>query len=145
VASILSVDEVREYVSDFPSENLLLDRQEFSDTFITLCIDMAAEEYNQLSPMSAYNSTTFPSKSLLLTGTLWKMYAGKAALLARNHMSYSDGGLQIPVEERMQLYQSLAQDFGNQFSSGASRLKVSENVAGGWGEVYSDNSVLPWF
>jgi len=142
---ILSVDEVRAFVSDYPSENLLLDREEFSDAYISLCLSLAAEEYNLLSPMSSYNTTTFPSKALLLTGTVWKMFAGKCALLARNHMSYSDGGLQIPIEERLSLYQSLAQDFGAQFSAGASKLKISENMAGGWDVVWSDQGLLPYF
>jgi hypothetical protein len=141
--SILSTLEVREYLSDYPSENLLLDREEFSDTYIQLCMDMAADEFNARSPQSSFSTRDFPSKSLLLTGTLWKMYAGRSAVLARNNMSYSDGGLQIPIEERFQLYQTIATDFASQFDAIANRLKVNQNMESGWGSVSSDEAIFP--
>lgn len=137
--------EVREYVSDYPSENLLLDREEFSDTFIALCMEMASEDYNSMSPMTSYTTANFPSKSLLLLGTCWKMYNGKMALLARNHLSYSDGGLQIPIEERYELYKSLADSYGAQYKETAGKLKISQNIDGGWDYVGGDDGLLPYW
>lgn len=142
-ASLLSVDEVREYLSDYPSENLLLDKEEFSNTFITLCMSLAVNEYNSISPRSGNTEANFPSKSVLLFGTLWQMYNGRAALLARNHLSYSDGGLSIPVEERYELYRSLADTFKSQFLDTSIRLKAAMNMEAGWGEVRSDEAIFP--
>lgn len=140
---LLTVLEVREFVSDYAANNHLLDGEEFSDTFITLCRSLAVDEWNTIPPFSRNDLTNFPSKSVLLYGTLWKMYDGKAALLARNTMSFSDGGIQIPVEERMQLYQALSQQYQSSFMATASALKKQLNMQSGWGGVSSDESSFP--
>lgn len=140
---ILKIDEVRAFVSDYAVNNYLIEGEEFSDPFISLCIDLAVDSYNEIPPISKTDRYNFPSKALLLYGTLWKMYDGKAALLARNTMSYSDGGLQIPIEERMELYLTLSRSFSAQFSEAANRLKVHLNMEDGWGEVRSDYATFP--
>lgn len=140
---VLTVLEVREYVSDYAPNNYLIDGEEFTDTFIRLCMDLAVEEFNSIAPLSYYNVASFPSKAVLLLGTLWKMYSGKAALLARNTMAYADGGLQIPIEERAELYLGLANNYGQQFKEAAGRLKVNLNMEEGWGNVRSDYSNMP--
>jgi hypothetical protein len=63
--------------------------------------------------------------------------------MARNHLSYSDGGLQIPIEEKYELYASLANSFGNQFTTTAAKLKASLNMESGWGSVSSDEAMFP--
>lgn len=140
---VLTVLEVREFVSDYAPNNFLIEGAEFSDTFINLCIEMAISEFNTLTPTTAFTELTFPSKAVLLNGALWKMYDGKASLLARNTMNYSDGGLQIPIEERAELYKSLATDFYQKFQTGASRLKIQMNMDDCWGSVSSDAYLTP--
>lgn len=142
-SGILSPVEVRTYINDFAEANLLIDGEEFSDTMIQLCIELAVTDYNQFTPLSSFSSSTFPSKGLLLIGTLAKLYNGKAAHLARNHMSYSDGGVSIPIEERYELYKDLANSYQQQFNQSAARLKISQNMESGWGEVRSDQSNFP--
>ena len=58
-------------------------------------------------------------------------------------MSYSDGGVQIPVEEKYQIYASLAQSAQAQFQTSATRIKAYFNMESGWGGVKSDNASLP--
>lgn len=140
---VLTVLEVREYVSDYAPQNYLIDGEEFSDTFIQLCMDLAVEEFNGLSPLTMYNLGTFPSKAVLLQGTLWKMYDGKSGLLARNTMAYADGGLQIPLEERADLYSGLAAKFGQQFKDSGIKLKTNLNMESGWASVGSDYRNFP--
>lgn len=140
---LLSTLEVREFVSDYAPNNYLIDGEEFSDTFITLCRDLAVEAYNEIPPVTHASLSAFPSKGILLYGTLWKMYEGKAALLARNTMSYSDGGLQIPIEERSELYRSLAAEFQSRFDTSATKLKAFVNMESGWGGVSSDQATFP--
>lgn len=145
MAGTLTPEQVREYISDYPESNLLLDKEEFSDSFINLCMDLGVSEYNVISPRTNVSLDNFPSKSLLLLGTLWQMYSGRAALMARNHLSYSDGGLQIPVEEKYELYRNLADNFRAQFLEAATKLKITINMEAGWGEVRSDESNFPLF
>lgn len=140
---VLTVQEIRAYASDYAPNNYLISGEEFTDTYLTLCMDLAIDEYNIMSPASSFDKTTFPSKSLLMLGTLWKMYDGKALLLARNTMSYSDGGIQIPIEERAALYKELASGFKAQWEVTAQRLKINANMESGWGEFRSDQSMFP--
>ena len=76
-------------------------------------------------------------------GTAWHMFMGKAALLARNTMQYSDGGLQIPIEERSELYMTLAERFRATFEASARSLKTSMNMESGYGYFGSDEAVFP--
>lgn len=139
----LTTSKVRAYIHDFSSGNYLLDGEEFSDSSIELAMELALSDYNTITPLSNLAPSQFPSKSLLMYGTLGHLYLGKSAHLARNTMSYSDGGLQIPVEERMELYTSLSSSYFAQFKQLGERLKAQLNVEDGWGSVASDYRQLP--
>ena len=143
MAEILTVADIRKYVTDYQQNNYLLSGEEFSDSFISLCRDLGMDSWNSLPPSSSNDLTNFPSKAMLLYGTLWHMFNGKAALLARNTMSYSDGGIQIPIEERAELYRGIASAFQSQFMDAAKTLKVHSNMEGGWGSVSSDQAGFP--
>jgi len=143
VYQVLTIAEIREYVSDYTVNNYLIDGEEFTDTYINLCMGLAVDIYNITPPRSYSDNTNFPSKNLLLQGTLWKMYEGKATLLARNTMSYSDGGLQIPIEERAELYKGLANGFKQNWDEQTRVLKTHLNMEAGWGHVSSDQAHFP--
>ena len=143
MATPLSEKEVREYVSDYAVNNYLIDGEEFSETFITLCMSLCIDTFNNLTPVSRFTDATFPSKTVLLMGTCYHMYQGKAMLLARNTMQYQDGGLTIPIEERAELYKSLSEGFRGEFLEAAKALKIQANMESGWGAIYSDESFFP--
>jgi hypothetical protein len=143
ITSILSVEEVREHIADKPELNHLLEGEEFSATRVLLAMEIAVNKYNMIIPISNLNAAIFPNKFLLLYGTLATLFEGQCALLARNTMSYTDGGISIPVEERMQLYQSLAAMYGNAFDAGSRAIKLQGNIEDGWGSVGSDYANMP--
>lgn len=140
---VLTVEEVQEIIRDKAELNKLLDGEEFSPTVITLAMDLALSTYNFIPPVGITTLFTFPSKSLLLEGTLWKLLLGQAALKARNTMSYSDGGLTIPVEEQFPLYIQIAEMYGQSFLTNARNLKTHLNIESGWGGLPSDYSAFP--
>lgn len=139
----LTIDEVREYISDYAQNNQLIDGEEFSDTFIALCMTLAVDEFNTIPPFTSYLLSSMPSKTILLKGTLWQMFDGKATLYARNTLSYSDGGLQIPIEEKAELYKGLASNFQASFRDQVRAMKTYLNMESGWGEVRSDMASFP--
>lgn len=141
--SILTVDEIREFSSDYAPNNYLIDGEEFSNTYLTMCISLAVDVFNNMTPVSGYKVGNFPSKSILLWGTLWHMFEGKAVLLARNTMNYSDGGIQIPIEERAELYKNLAAGFHANFDTAAKALKIQQNMETGWGSLSGDSAYFP--
>src|SRR4051812_21877968 len=108
---VLTLEEVQEFIRDKPELNRLLSDQEFNPSVIKVAMDLAISAYNMMPPISLVNIVTFPSRALLMEGTLAKLYRGQAALKARNTMNYSDGGLQIPVEEQFPYYFQLAEMF----------------------------------
>lgn len=142
---VLTVLEVREYVSDYASNNYLIKGVEFSDTYISLCRDLALEAFNAISPMTSYTLATIPSKSVLLMGTVWKMLDGKAILQFRNKLPYADGGLQVELDSHGPEYMQAASNFQQQFQNSAQALKTNLNIESGWGCVDSDYSRFPLF
>ena len=143
--AVITPDEVIEYLQDRVENNYLLSGPEFSPTQVALAIDLALSEWNVIPPLGLDSVDTFPSagKSILMSGVCWKLFEGAVALLARNTMEYSDGGLTVPVEERAPLYMQLAAMFQASFQSSASKLKIHLNLESGWGEVKSDESSFP--
>jgi hypothetical protein len=142
---VLTVEEVQEFIRDQAERNHLLDSAEFTPTVIVLAMDLAISAYNLMSPVSSVTLEDFPHKALLMSGTLWKLFSGQLALKARNFMTYSDGGLQVPVEEQFQLYQQLAGMYQEDFMSSARQLKTHANIESGWGGVGSDYGHFPEF
>ena len=140
---VLTAEEVSTFLRDRVENNHLLDTVEFPPTIINLAIELAISEFNSIPPMSQHNLLDFPSKSILLSGTLYKMFSGQCALMARNHMEYSDGGLTIPVEERFQLYTALAGMYQSDFQNSARAIKTQMNLDSGWGGVSSAYGYLP--
>lgn len=142
---VVTPDEVRSYINDYAQNNHLLDAEEFSDMLISLALDLAISEWNMVPPLSADTSLTVDQrfKSVFMSGTLYKLFAGAVALLARNTLEYSDGGITVPVEERMQLYQALAGMYQADFQNAAKAVKIHLNIESGWGSVSSDQAYFP--
>lgn len=142
---VITPEFVRENIMDKPELNHLLPwTEEFSNTRILMAVNLAIDKYNvNYIPHSSVNIYTFPSQYVLLYGTLAILMETQAALLARNTMEYSDGGVQIPIEERTQLYQSLAQMYGAGFDSGCRSIKLQANIEDGWGELGSEYAWMP--
>ncbi len=135
--------EVRAYISDDSISNHLIDGVEFTDARINLAKKLALGTLNTTPPFSSYTEESLNHPTMLLQGVLWHLYQGQVALAARNQMSYSDGGLTIPIEERYQYYIQLAQQFEQDFKTTLKNFKIAKNLASGWGEVQTDYSTFP--
>ena len=139
----LTVQQVRDYLGDDPENNHLLDGVEFPDASIDLAMELAVDSYNVMPPLGGATIDTL-SKTLLLLGSIWHLYNGRAlAISARNQMSYSDGGLTIPIEERYQFYVQMSGMYETQFKSMAKDAKISRNMEAGWGQVRTDYASFP--
>ncbi len=139
----LTTQQVRDFLSDSASNNHLIDGVEFTDARITLAMELAIDSYNVIPPLTSVNIDDYEGKTVLLYGTCWHLYSGQVALSARNQMSYSDGGLTIPIEERYQFYIQMAQSFRDQFTELAKNEKVAINMESGWNNLHTDYSTFP--
>lgn len=140
---VLTPEEVREHISDKVESNHLIDGVEFTNTRIELAMELAINRFNMIIPIGGANIYNFPNKGILMYGTLATLFEGQAALLARNHMSYSDGGITVAVEERMALYRELAMMYGQAFQESGAALKKQQNMEDGWGSIGSDYANMP--
>jgi hypothetical protein len=129
----ITTQQIRDYLADSDENNHLIDGVEFTDVRIQLAMDLAVDSYNSIPPVTMHTTPETISNSLMLYGTLWHLYNGQVALAARNQMSYSDGGLTIPIEERYQFYIQMAQFYQQQFMDMAGKDKVSRNMENAWG------------
>jgi hypothetical protein len=53
--------------------------------------------------------------------------------MTRNHITFSDGGVQVGISDKTPLIQSWIQLFTNKYETKKDRLKVALNIEGGWG------------
>ena len=139
----LTVQQIRDYLGDSPDNNHLLDGEEFPDSAVELAMLLAVDSYNTIPPLGGATADNLGA-TLLLLGTIWHLYNGRAlAISARNQMSYSDGGLTIPIEERYQFYIEMARTYEAQFKTMAKDDKIARNMAAGWGQVVTDYASFP--
>lgn len=140
----LTTQQIRDYLGDSVENNHLLDGEEFPDSAIELAMMLSVDSYNTIPPVLLTATRESISETLFLYGTLWHLYNGRAvAISARNQMSYSDGGLTIPIEERYQFYIQMAQMYEQQFKQMAREDKISRNMENAWGQIPSDYASFP--
>ena len=125
---------VRAFMRDYPELNRLIKGEEHSDRLIAWAVIDALDDFNTTPPMTAYQLHNFPSKHLLLRGTVISLLESVGLLMTRNHLTFSDGGIQTGgLSDKTPLIQSWIQLFTNKYEQKKDRLKVALNIEGGWG------------
>lgn len=124
---------IRAFMRDHAELNRLFQGQEHSDRLIAFAVIDALEDFNTTPPMTNYQLSNFPSKSLLRYGTMINLLESIGLLMTRNHITFSDGGVQVGINDKTPLIQSWIQLFTNKYETKKDRLKVALNIEGGWG------------
>lgn len=140
------IGTVRLFMRDYPALNRLIAGEEHSDRMIAWAIVDALDDFNSTPPMTNFGLTTFPSSSILLRGTVINLLQSVGLLMTRNHLTFSDGGLQVGVSDKTPLIQSWIQMFSNIYEEKKKQLKIAMNIEGGWGGgVHSEYSWVNGF
>ncbi len=125
---------IRTFLRDFPELNRLIRGVESSNRLIYWAIDDAIDDWNTTPPLiGAASIANFPSKRLLIRGATITLLESVGLLQTRNHLTFSDGGIQVGVSDKTPLIQSWLQYFKNDYEQKKLRLKVSMNIEQGWG------------
>lgn len=127
------IGSVRLFMRDYSQLNRLIAGQEHSDRMIAWAVVDAIDDFNSTPPLTNYTLTNFPAMSILLRGTVINLLQSIGLLQTRNHLTFSDGGLQVGVSDKTPLIQSWIQMFGNSYEEKKQRLKIALNIEGGWG------------
>lgn len=124
---------VRAFMRDYPELNRLIKGEEHSDRLIAWAIIDAIDDFNTTPFLTRYTIINFPSKHLLLRGTVISLLESVGLLMTRNHLTFSDGGIKVGVSDKTPLIQSWIQLFTNKYEQKKTQLKIAINIENAWG------------
>ena len=139
------VEDIRVFLRDNLHRNDLLERLEFTDIEIERAMQMAVDDFDLITPISDTKVTAFPSRVLLILGTTAYLLWSESFAQVRNSLSYSDGGIQVNVDDKAALYQQFGLTLMAQFKEAATNLKIQINAESAFGGRASPYSSLPVF
>ena len=124
----------REFLRDHAQLNRLIAGVEHSDRLIAWSIMDTIDDWNTTPPLiGPVGIENFPSRRLLMRGTVINLLESSGLLQTRNHLTFSDGGIQVGISDKTALIQSWIQLFKNDYESKKLRYKVAANIEGAWG------------
>jgi len=127
------VAQVRLFVRDFAELNRLVDGEESSDMMIAFAVMGALSEFSSRPPpLGIYTVEDFISRGWahpLLTGSVAHLLAQVGILQTRNHLPFSDGGLNVAVSDKTPLLQSWIGIMRSQWDPWIRDTKIAENIS----------------
>jgi hypothetical protein len=133
------VNQVRAFLRDYPELNRLVAGYESSNRQIVWAIMDALDDFNTTPPFTQRGIANFPSLSLLVRGVVCSLLESIGLLQTRNHLSFTDGGIQVGINDKTPFIQSWLQVFRNAYEDKKMRMKVAMNIESAWeGGVFSE-------
>lgn len=128
------VSTVRAFMRDYPELNRLIKGEEHSDRLIAWAVLDALNDFNTTPPLiTGFGLQNFPSPHILLRGTVISLLESLGMLMTRNHLTFSDGGIQVGISDKTPLIMNWIQLFTNKYEEKKKQLKIALNIEGGWG------------
>ena len=132
------------YMRDFLARNDLLQTLQFSDPEIINAMELAVDMFNIITPITSIAKVeSFPNRYLLLLGTVSNLLTGEALANIRNQLSYSDGGIQVDVDNKMSAYLEAGRLLSAQFQEASDNYKKQVNAEQAFGGISSGYEILP--
>lgn len=135
-ARILSRDEVRRWMRDFPPGlipktgviNALLDGVEFSDEDVEAGLMGAVDRYNCMTPLTGVTLDSIP-RTLLLYGAVAHLLWSESFRQLRNQATVSDAEVpQIGIDDKTNLYAGACDRLWAKFDELARAVKTERNM-----------------
>lgn len=133
---IVTVDQVRRFMRDYPNKNILLDDVEFSQDDVNQGVEMVTSKYNILTPQTSISPQGWPStlQYLLLLGVAAYLIKSCSFLQLRNQATYQDGDVApIGIDDKYPLYVQFAQILDAEWMQLAKDVKTQNNLEGAYG------------
>lgn len=127
------VQMVRLYMRDFPELNRITAGEESSDRQIAWAVLDALSDFNgtpHLTDYSLEDLLQYKQHALLRRMTVIALIESVGLLQTRNHINYSDGGLNVGVNDKTPLLMSWLQYFKAYTDQLKQRVKVALNIQG---------------
>lgn len=127
------VQTVRTFLRDYAELNRLIAGEESTNRQIIWALMDTLDDFNSTPPFTSFTLSNFPSMSLLVRGTTISLLESIGLLQTRNHLQFSDGGLQVGINDKTPFIQSWLQLFKNSYEEKKQRIKVAFNIETAWG------------
>lgn len=127
------VPVVRAYLRDLPELNRLIAGVETGDRFIAWSILDAVSRFNgtpHFTSMSLDDLLQYNQHFLMLRLCTETILESVGLLQTRNHINYSNGGINVGVNDKTPLIQSWLQMFSARNDQMITRVKVALNIQG---------------
>ena len=129
----LFVQEVRLYMRDFPELNRLLRGVESSDRMIAWAVLDALDDFNgtpHFTSLSLDQLLNMHQGRLMKRLTVISLLESVGHLQTRNHLNYSDGGLNVGVNDKTPMIMNWLQYLQGSAEQMKQRVKVAINISG---------------
>lgn len=137
---VLTEDEVRRFMRDYPNKNILLDDVEFNLLDIQQGLDVITSAYNTMTPITSISIYGWPTtgKYLLLLGVAWYLIQSSTFLQLRNQATYQDGDIApIGIDDKFALYMALWQQMKAEWTAAVKEFKIQLNLESAYGRLSS--------
>jgi hypothetical protein len=139
-AVVVTVEQVRRFMRDYPDKNILLEDVEFTQEEVNQALDLATSAWNSIPPLLYITTTTWPAGTeyLLLLGTAWNLLLGGTFTQLRNQATYQDGDIApIGIDDKFPLYQSFGQQLRSEWWQQVQQVKAALNLQAAYGSLSS--------
>ncbi len=137
---IVSTDQIRRFMRDYPDKNILLDDVEFSQDDVNQGVEMVTSKYNAVTPQTSQNAAGWPShlQYVLLLGVAAYLIKSGAFLQLRNQATYQDGDIApIGIDDKYPLYLQFAQALQAEWDEMVRAIKTQNNLESAYGSLSS--------
>ena len=126
---VVSPDQVRDFMRDFPDKNILVDGVEFEDREVEKAIRFTISRANAVARPTSYSVTSFPNDYVLLMGVCSYLLKSEGIRQLRNEAMYQDGNIQpVGLDNKQQSYTALASQHLQEFTQMLTAIKIQENL-----------------
>jgi hypothetical protein len=137
---IVTVDQVRRFMRDYPDNNILIDDVQFSQDDVNQGVEMITSAFNAITPQTRFLPQSWPQhlQFLLLQGVTWYLLQSEVFLQIRNQATYQDGDIApIGIDDKYSQYQQLAQVLRQSWEHTAQQVKIQNNLESMYGSISS--------
>jgi hypothetical protein len=132
------IQMMRHWMRDYPQLNRLIRGVEHSNRLIAwAALDCLSDFNGTPPPLGNYTIEQLLDlgyTSLLRRGTAIALFESVGVLQTRNHLNFSDGGINVAISDKTPQLQSWMQLFQSKYEQDKMKVKISLNIQGILGE-----------
>lgn len=127
------VEQIRLFMRDSPDTNRLIAGFEHSNRQIVWAIADTLDDYNTTPPFTNLALENIPSRHVLIRGVVCTLLESVGLLQTRNQISFSDGGLQVGLNDKTPAIMQWLGLLRNTYEEKKKQQKIAMNIESAWG------------